>query len=234
MGDIGNTEGVPVSVKGSENGHGRWGWLRSPGNLFRKPNSNHHEQASQSVGHQQEAALVVRGSGYVRLIEDFQSNSKEGNEFLAQILEEEYDDLISVVNSDKSMKPEVKQALVDGINTGNREVIAVVAARLFANMGGDVKLRSRTLKKDANLKNKLIKIKTLADATEKFFINQESTRNDSQQLPTIKADWAKSKFFQAVSNPNWLPAQQASVPPGVEHAFAKADPNVLNPSAPAK
>lgn len=223
---------VQISSKALENGHSRWGWLQRIRSPFRKPETNHHGQISQPAN--QEKAQVIAGSGYAKLIEELQLDSKERNDYLAQILQDEYEDLISAVKEDGNVRQEVRSGLVDEINKGNKAVIAVVAARLFEKMGGEVKLRSRGLRKDPLLSSKLPKVKHLMDAMQSYFIRQELAKDQSNRMDAIKEDWARNHFYQATKNPNWLPVQQVSVPPGVEHAFVKAGPNVLDPSLPAK
>lgn len=172
-----------------ENTKSRWAWLTKLKHI-------RQSKPTESLPIQQEvAATIPDGSGYAELVQQYKYNPELGSEYLARLLEKEYPDLIKELQSEQSLEEGVKQVLLEAINGGDADTIAVVMARLLENA------KLKTTEPPDKIKGR----KVLATQMKNSFINKQVAQDNSDRFNNIKLQWAAHNFREGVQNPKWIP-----------------------------
>lgn len=201
----------------------KWARLRAfSQRLLRKPTNKTSE--APNVASKEQAVMPT--AGYTDFVESTKKKSEHTGTALASIMNEEYANLLSLVDSDARLTAQTKKALVDGINSGNLQVIAIVTGRLMEKVRQDSRVAKGAAKKAFS--DRFKKVSFLAGRIEREYITDQVERDDSPTLLGIKQHEARLGYFDAIKSPLWKPIE--SVPLGISKSL---EGSLLNPDMPA-
>lgn len=186
MADGVNSEG---EINSNQN---KWASLKEFGKKvvgkWKRQNPSHEIQSTPTV-----AEISTIPEGYQELIESYKLNPEQNSPYIVQLLEKQYPNLISEIENENLSK-EVRQMLLNNINNGDQDVVAVIMRRFLDR---------------SNKNSRIAKVITgpeiLAREMEKHFVQKEVARDQFHATERVKISWAEAKFREAVQNPRWIP-----------------------------
>lgn len=192
------SESSRVLPKAAYTSTGKWDFLRSGINrlLRRRHSANTQPATNQPEGATTDGESVLDGvSGYVKFIETKRSEDSR----LVKVLTDEYPNLISIINSDTRLKPEIKSVLLEELEKGNTRVIAVIAGRLWESTSKDSK------QTQALSQNRIANVNYLAKRMRQIFEEDDISLDTSGRPVGVKQSYARDKFYNAVASSQWQP-----------------------------
>lgn len=174
----------------------------NPRTWFSKPKAISPESVSPLST--EEVVPVIAPQEYLQVLNrDMITISEEQKKYFPDMAERVYVPLIAEI--DTLPDKETKQALIEAVNRGDKDVIAVLSFRIWNK--ADPHRRGV-------INSKVPYISTFAGIMQREVVAEVAAQDDTDRIDTAKRSWAEGAFFKAVESPNWKGGIQAGDLPG--------------------
>lgn len=164
---------------------------KNPHTWFSKPKAISPEAIAAPAA--AEAVPVIVPQEYLQVLNrDMVTISEEQKKYFPEMAEKVYTQLIGEIGtlSDK----ETKQVLIEAVNRGDKDVIAVLSFRIWNNVDPH---------RRGVINSKVPYISTFAGIMQREVVAEVAAQDDADRIDTAKRSWAEDAFFKAVQSPLW-------------------------------